>query len=126
MIVHLFRLLTLVFMIFLSSCASMRFRNEVEIPASYKELFSYRGATLYGGSGLSISDPIIIKGAKSTFYGIEAEKRFLDKNYPGHILSNQYLFEGKKRDRTLDCIEIFVSGGQKKKIYFDITEFYGK
>lgn len=116
----------LFFTIFLSSCHYFRSRIEVEIPANYKELLRHRGVVLYGGSGLSISEPLIIKGATSVFYGMEIERIYLEKNYPKYIMSNQYLYEGKNTSKVIDCIEFFVAGGEKKKIYFDISEFYGK
>ncbi|HPO89982.1 MAG TPA: hypothetical protein PLJ44_02590, partial [Victivallales bacterium] len=73
-----------VFLVF--SCRNSEISKKILIPSNYSEVLSFRGMILYGGNG-SITEPIIIKGAKSTFYGIEAEQYYLEKYYPGYILS---------------------------------------
>lgn len=111
---------------FLCSCSFFDTKKvEVKIPAHYQELMSFRNVKLYGGSGENPADPIIIKGALNAMQGSEAERRYLEKKYPGFILSSSDTVLLKSDDgKTIDCVVIFISGGKKKKIYFDITEFY--
>jgi hypothetical protein len=68
---------------------------------------------------------VVIKGAKDTMEGIEAESKWMEKKHRGWEKGDQALVskDGKHYDR------IDYSGpkdGKKMTIYFDITDFYGK
>ncbi|HPN84338.1 MAG TPA: hypothetical protein PK821_03280 [Victivallales bacterium] len=105
------------------ACSSTK-TPQVKIPPNYTELMRFRTAIAYGGSGTSVSDAIIIKGAVNSSHGIELEEMLLKKMFPGFIPSEQFLLKNDKN--VFDCWEVFVAGGKKERIFFDITEFYEK
>lgn len=56
--------------------------------------------------------------------GVDAEYIWLNKHYPGYRLKLQSLnFQGKK---PYDVLTIVTAEGIEKKIYFDISNFFGK
>ena len=77
-----------------------------------------------GGNGKSISEAIIIRGAKNEMEGIAAEKYWLRENMPGWSLVRQELFTEK--DKVYDGLKIRSTYGEERLIYFDITSFFGK
>jgi hypothetical protein len=84
-----------------------------------------RSVLVYGGGGTSPYDAIIIKGAENSFYGVDAERRYLEKKFPdGFVVSEQKLMKGN--GRIFDCWIIFVSGGEKKEVFFEISDFLGR
>ncbi|MHA1379231.1 MAG: hypothetical protein ACTSRG_12685 [Candidatus Helarchaeota archaeon] len=79
-------------------------------------------------SGESIETAIIIKNAPNHFEGVNSEYVYLSNKFGGKgknwNLERQALLEieGKYYDK----MEIFLSEGTKKTIFFDISDFYGK
>lgn len=75
------------------------------------------------GSGTSFSDAIVIQEETET-KGVAAEYAWLKKNYPGYKLIKQSLQynDGK----PYDVMEIKTADGDTKKVYFDISNFFGK
>jgi hypothetical protein len=73
--------------------------------------------------GTSYEDAIVID-AENTPYGIEAEYKWLSESYPGYKFKSQtlQLIDGK----PYDVITIITKEGEEKKIYFDISKFFGK
>jgi len=73
--------------------------------------------------GSSFSKAIIIT-EKTEMTGVSAEYDWLAKNYPGyHSLGQSLLIEGKT---PYDMIKIRTSTGEEKKVYFDISNYFGK
>ena len=73
--------------------------------------------------GLSYDKAIVIK-EKTERKGIDAEYKWLRKHFPGYTLIRQSLnFENNK---NYDVLSIKTSEGEKKDIYFDISNFFGK
>lgn len=73
--------------------------------------------------GSSFEKAIVIM-EKSETVGVDAEYKWLAKNYPGYKMLQQALsFYSKK---PYDILTIKTSDGDEKKIYFDISNFYGK
>lgn len=78
--------------------------------------------TFEGGDGTSIENAVIIKGA-SEMTGVRAEYEYLARHFPGYTKGKQSLL--KQDGRIYDLLE-FTVRDQKKAIYFDITDFFGK
>lgn len=81
------------------------------------------GVTFLGGTGESIEEAVVIKGAIDSPGAVAAEGHWLRVHYPKHKKTGQALLapDGKK----LDVIEITGPDGAVKKVYFDITECFG-
>jgi hypothetical protein len=73
--------------------------------------------------GTSIEDAIIIRSAQSTQIGIVIEKYYLNLLHPNSIFIGQKLI--KENGKIYDIMEI-QDGEDRFKIYFNITEFFGK
>ena len=74
-------------------------------------------------SGTSLEDAIIIHGANIEQIGIVYEYTILGLIFPSYTFISQSLV--KKDGKAYDIIEI-EKDNKKYKVYFDITEFYGK
>jgi hypothetical protein len=81
----------------------------------------------YEGSGDSVQDPIIIKGALSHRLGVVAEYIFIQHKYGRKEVDwkvkMQMLLKG---DRPIDLIKIELADGTIRDIYFDTSDFWGK
>ncbi len=73
--------------------------------------------------GSSYETAIVIK-EKNESTGVAAEYKWLKANYPGYTLSRQSLQH--KNGKSYDVMDIVTKDGEEKKIYFDITGFFGK
>lgn len=80
-------------------------------------------AILSENDGSSYEKAIIID-VQSESKGISAEYTWLKNNYPGYRSKGQALNFYKKN--PYDIITILTAEGIEKKIYFDISKFYGK
>lgn len=79
-----------------------------------------------GGDGSTEQSAVIIK-ATNTLDGISAEYEFAELKY-GKQGTDWELEKQMKYDnnsRQYDILEIKFSDGSRKKIYFDITNFFG-
>ena len=75
------------------------------------------------GDGSSFDNAIVIQ-EKSEGTGVDAEYKWLAKNYPGYTFISQSLSYHNKK--PYDILSIKTSDGEKKDVYFDISNFYGK
>ncbi len=73
--------------------------------------------------GLTPETAIPLVGYENTMAGIDAEYAYLDRTYPGWSLMQQATL--KRGDRVYDVMNIKLSGGEERDIYFDITTWYG-
>jgi len=73
--------------------------------------------------GSSFEHAIVID-TKTEFTGVEAIKSWLGENYPGYKLLLQIHTSRNKGEYDVMLIE--TSEGIRKKIYFDISGFYGR
>ena len=75
-----------------------------------------------------IADAIILNGVSNENEGVSAEYKYLSKKYGQQNkdwqLNNQQLIQ--KKGKYYDKMDITLSNGTKKTVYFDITKFYGK
>jgi hypothetical protein len=77
-----------------------------------------------GGDGADCADRVVVLGARNSFEGVEAERIWLMRRFPGFTRERQALFEcdGKPADR----ITIRTPDGKTRDVVFDISDFYGK
>ena len=80
--------------------------------------------TYSGGDGSSHQQAVVIEGACDETVGIAAEKAWLRQKYPSYYMTMQSL--QNLDNRHYDVIEFKMTDGQSNKIYFDITDFFGK
>jgi len=80
--------------------------------------------TFKGGDGSSREKAIVILGAKNETRGVAAEYAWLKKHHSKWKVAQQSLImkKGKKYD-VLTCV---LPDGQKKEVWFDISDFFGK
>lgn len=73
--------------------------------------------------GSSYEKAIVIE-EKTESAGVAAEYEWIRKNYPGSQSGGQAL---TFKDKTpYDILDIVTASGEKKKIYFNIANYFGK
>jgi hypothetical protein len=77
-----------------------------------------------GGDGSSMEKAIIIQGADDDEDGVEAEYEYLHAHYPGYKRGDQSVEHSN--GHSYDILEFTTADGQTKKVYFDITQFFGR
>jgi hypothetical protein len=86
-----------------------------------------QGITFEGGSGDSVQDPIVIKGASSHELGVVAEYKFIAHKYGRRDVAWKLKMQMvSNKPKMMDLIRIELSDGSIKDIYFDISDFFGK
>jgi hypothetical protein len=97
---------------------------ELAAPAKDKKPVKIGRITFEGGDGSSMEQAVVIKGAKDSEEGIDAEAKWVKKVHGKWTKDRQALLDqnGKKYDR----IEYTTPKGEKMTVYFDITDFFGK
>ena len=93
------------------------------------ENLTYKGhITISNNSGESIDDAIIILNAQTNWEGVDAEYYYLEKMFgkkgTNWNLDQQSLVN--EDGANYDAMDITLSDGSKRTIYFDITDFFGK
>ena len=73
--------------------------------------------------GSSYEKAVVIE-EKSETNGVSAEYVWIRKNYPWSTVKGQALVNYK--NKPYDIITIVTADGIEKKIYFDISNFFGK
>ncbi len=92
-------------------------------PVAPEDTVTPAGVSYAGGDGSSIEQAVIINSATEST-GVHAEYVWLAQRYPGYTRGLQSLQEsGGKR---YDVLEFTTAVGEKKHVYFDITDFFGK
>jgi hypothetical protein len=84
---------------------------------------SKTATTAANTDGISYETAIVIKENTET-KGVKAEYDWLKKNYPGYKLIKQSL--NNHDSKPYDIMSIKTKDGEKKLIYFDISNFFGK
>lgn len=112
-------------LLFLCSCILVG-----NVNSSYGQVQKNSNKDIYfqGGTGNSITAPVIIKGAKNHLDGIAAEYIYLNSHFKTPDVDWKLIKQNtlRYRDKFIDLIEIELADGTKKNIYFDITNFFGK
>lgn len=80
--------------------------------------------TYGGGDGTSPDQAVIIQGTTDERTGVSSEYTWIRRYYPGAKVEGQGLnvIKGKPHDVT----SIKTANGEAKKLYFDISAFFGK
>ena len=73
--------------------------------------------------GSSYETAIVIR-EKTESKGVSAEYAWLRQHYPGYRSEGQLL--SYNNDKPYDIIHIVTANNEKKTIYFDISNFFGK
>ena len=77
-----------------------------------------------GGNGSTKEKAIRIIGADTELQGIDVEFNYMEgKVGYFEIESQAFLDEG---DKKYDCMNVVGVTGNKKELWFDITDYYGK
>ena len=74
--------------------------------------------------GASIETAIRLTGVKGEMSGVHAEYVYIGEHYPGWNARDQAVLE--QDGRMYDRINIVRPRGEKKTVYFDITDWFGK
>jgi hypothetical protein len=74
--------------------------------------------------GSSFEKAIVITGAPNDTIGVQAEYQYIRSHFPGATVGNQRLVP--QGNRTFDLLELVTADQQKRTIFFDITDFFGK
>ena len=89
---------------------------------------AYGEITLEGGNGSSLKNAVIIKGARNTLEGVGAEYGFVADLYGQEGIDwwrgRQEFFE-RENGGMYDVLDIKLKNGRWRKIYFNVTEFFG-
>ncbi|GLQ98857.1 hypothetical protein [Dyella mobilis] len=73
--------------------------------------------------GSSITNAIPIR-APNEQTGVKAEYHWIAEHFPGYKRGGQALLN--QNGRVYDSIEIITASGERRKVFFDITDFFGK
>ncbi|MBN1654504.1 MAG: hypothetical protein JXA30_12100 [Deltaproteobacteria bacterium] len=82
-----------------------------------------REIVVRGGNGSSCNEAIVILGADA-FSGVRAEYYVIGKFFPGYERLSQVLTECN--GKPADVINIKTKEGKTVRLYFDVSDFYGK
>lgn len=94
-------------------------------PPAAEKTSSKKGKIKFeGGDGSSMEKAVIITGAKDTAKGIRAENDYLGRKFRRHEKVSQLLME--ENGKHYDVITLRDPKGKEIKVFFDITDFYGK
>jgi hypothetical protein len=74
--------------------------------------------------GTSFEKAVVITGALNDTVGVQAEYQYVRSHFPGAKVDNQRLVSQGKR--VFDLLELTMADHQKRMIFFDITDFFGK
>lgn len=93
-----------------------------------KAMEDLKGITFSKNSGETIKDAILIRGAETDKAGVDSEYVYLGAKYGLRGLDWELVRQSllRENDRDYDMMEMKLSDGAEKTLYFDITEFFGK
>jgi hypothetical protein len=99
------------------SCHSSK--HATTSPAGSTSQSSANGAQ----DGSSFENAVVIQ-EKTEGPGVDAEYKWIREHYPGSKTNSQALvFE---KGKPYDILTIVTADGAKKKVYFDISNYFGK
>ncbi len=97
-----FRILAMIFAVLLVGCQSTSAGRA--------------GAQSSNGDGLTAKTAVKVSS-------VPAERTWIEQHYPGAKIESQSLLMGAG---PMDVIEITLTTGETRRIYFDISSFFGK
>jgi hypothetical protein len=78
-----------------------------------------------GGDGSSSETAVVIKGARNTREGLEAQSLWVGKTYYGWQRHARHPV-AKVKERMVDPVDFRTPQGEVRTVFFDVSEFYGK
>ena len=98
--------------------ASLEWKGERKGKITHVDLYEY----------VSDAGDVVVKIVTDDNYaGVGAEYAFIEYKYPGYKMKNQALIKVTINGDEAMCDELTVSNGDdEKRIFFDITDFFGK
>jgi hypothetical protein len=118
--VFLLRALLVLLAIAIYSCAGTNSNKQLNDPPAL-DLSRVRFS---GGEGSDCNSRVVITGALTEPIGIQAERFWLNKHYPGFKKSHQEMF--KCEGKPVDWVTIQTADGKTRDVVFDISGFVGK
>lgn len=84
--------------------------------------------TFEGGPGDSLQTAVVIKGAPDHMAGVAAEYQYLENTFGRPQADWRLLKQSliRRQGRAYDLMQIELSNGARKEIYFDLSDFFGK
>ena len=76
-----------------------------------------------GGDGTSFEQAVLFPNAKSSMEGIPLETKWIGEKYRGASKKSQAVLN--HNGRLYDLITIETADGEEKRIYFDMTSWFG-
>jgi len=100
------------------SVASFGWRSERKGKMTNVDIFEY----------VTDAGEVLVKiVTDDNFAGVGAEYAFINHKYPGSSVTMQALLEATVNGVSIMCDELSISvGNEEKRVYFDITDFFGK
>jgi len=89
------------------------------IPSGGPTRISYEG-----GDGSSTAQAVIIKGARNESDGVRSEYSWIQQHFPGSRPAQQGLINSN--GRAYDSVTFTLANGERRTVFFDIGEFFGK
>jgi hypothetical protein len=77
-----------------------------------------------GGDGSSCQKAVVIEHAKNTAEGLAAEKAWLAARYPQARIAIKA--QSGEKNRYYETVELQPKAGEKVRVCFDITGFFGR
>ncbi|HYE01232.1 MAG TPA: hypothetical protein VEH84_17740, partial [Alphaproteobacteria bacterium] len=77
-----------------------------------------------GGRGASPEDAVTITGNPNAMTGVQAEYAYLAREFPGYRRVSQGLVA--HGGRMYDAMTIETASGERRVVYFDVTEWFGR
>ncbi|MGC4103670.1 hypothetical protein [Ferruginibacter sp.] len=111
--------LPLLIAVFITSCSSSK--KMASSSSSGSTTTATAGAADADGSSF---DKAIFINEKTEGPGVDAEYKWLKKNYPGYKVKSQSL--SNHNGKPYDILTIETASGKTEKVYFDISKFFGK
>ncbi len=105
----------------LAGCASSAAHAETNRP-SQGPVPAQSPVVFAGGDGSSCEHAVLIQGARGEFEGVASEYRWLSERHPGWNLTEQSLVQSGKR--SYDVLDFTTVDGRKRRVCFDVSEFY--
>jgi len=77
-----------------------------------------------GGNGSTKEKAVIIKGANSELEGVDAAFNYIERKFGYFEIESTTLID--EVDKKFDLMNITSVSGNKEKVWFDVTSYYGK
>ncbi len=129
-IMRKFLIISPILLFFIAGCFvyNKKEENKITMNSENKLLFNKGDIEVWGGTGTSTDDPLVILGAKNSSLGVAIEYMYIESIYGKRESDWKLIMQSliRKDNKSFDCIQIKLKSGEEKRIYFDISDFFGK